>query len=101
MIKALIIDDELMARESLHFLINKLEDIKVVGALDSAFEAREFLKKESVDVIFLDVEMPDLTGLEFLATSKTLPAIILVTNNPNYALEAFEYDVIDFLTKFS
>ncbi|MEQ9262842.1 MAG: LytTR family DNA-binding domain-containing protein [Owenweeksia sp.] len=99
MIKVLIVDDEAMAREALHYLLKKFEDVEVLEVFESAIEARKYLNGNSADLIFLDVEMPGLTGMEFLATARNLPEIILTTNNPDYAVEAFEYKVLDFLTK--
>ena len=99
MINALVVDDEIMARESMSIMLSKFEDVSLAGTAESAEEARDYLKKHTVDVIFLDVEMPGLSGLEFLATSSELPQIVLVTNNPQHALEAFEYDVLDFIAK--
>lgn len=99
MISALLIDDEPMARESLQILLNKMDDIRLDGVFSSAIGARKYLKSNTVDVIFLDVEMPGLTGLEFLASTKKLPEVIMVTSNPDYAVDAFEYCVTDFLTK--
>lgn len=99
MIRAIIVDDELMARESLGMLLGKFEDINVVSRLASAEETLVALKSEAVDVIFLDVEMPGLSGLDMLEVARELPAIVLTTNNADYAVDAFEYDVVDFLQK--
>lgn len=99
MISAVIIDDELLSRESLEFLIGKLDDVEVVASFESAMESKSFLQSNAVDVVFLDIEMPGLSGLEFLATMTDLPSIILTTSNPGHALEAFEYQVVDYLVK--
>ena len=99
MIKALIVDDELMARESLAMLLEKFEDLTVTKKLDSAEDALMAIKAEDFDVIFLDVEMPGLSGIDMLEVATKLPKIILSTNNANYAVNAFEYDVVDFLHK--
>ncbi|WP_417600602.1 LytR/AlgR family response regulator transcription factor [Owenweeksia hongkongensis] len=99
MIKALIVDDEEMARESLSYLIRKVDNIEVVESFESAIDAKKYLEKNQADVIFLDVEMPDFSGMEFLASMDALPSIILTTNNPEYAVEAFEYEVLDFIPK--
>ena len=99
MISAVIIDDELLSRESLEFLIGKLEDIQVVASFETALSSKPFLESNHVDVIFLDIEMPGLSGMDFLATMNNLPSIILTTSNPDYALEAFEYQVVDYLIK--
>jgi len=99
MISAIAVDDELISRESLEFLVSKIDDIQLVASFPSAGELKTFLNGNKVDVIFLDIEMPGLSGLDFLAVTEDLPSIILTTSNPNYALEAFEYDVVDYLVK--
>lgn len=99
MISAVIIDDELLSRESLEFLIDKLDDVEVLASFETALDSKTFLQSNQVDVVFLDIEMPGLSGMEFLATMENLPSIILTTSNPNHALEAFEYKVIDYLIK--
>lgn len=99
MIKAIIVDDELVSRESLEYLLKKIPDVQLLQQFSSAIEARDFLGENNVDVIFLDVEMPDLTGMEFLATVSDLPTVILTTSNPAYAAEAFEHRVLDYIVK--
>jgi two-component system response regulator LytT len=99
MIRAIIVDDEVMARESLSMLLEKFEDISVSNKLSSAEETLVVLKSEKVDVLFLDVEMPGLSGLDMLEVARELPRIVLTTNNADYAVEAFEYDVVDFIKK--
>jgi DNA-binding LytR/AlgR family response regulator len=96
---AIIVDDDIIARESISYLLEKFNDLKVVGSFDSALTAQSFLRNNSVDVVFLDIEMPEFTGLEFLASSSNLPEIILITSNSKYAVEAFEYEVLDFIPK--
>lgn len=97
--KAIIVDDDMMARESINYLLEKFNDIEVVGSFDSAFDAQAFLQSNAVEVVFLDIEMPEFTGLELLASSSNLPEIVLITSNSNYAVEAFEYEVLDFIPK--
>lgn len=99
MISAIIVDDDAMARESMKYLIDKLDTVELVGSFESAFDAKKYLGDNRVDIIFLDIEMPELSGFEFLSTTKELPGIILTTGNPDYAIEAFEYEVLDFLVK--
>jgi DNA-binding LytR/AlgR family response regulator len=97
--KAIIVDDDLMARESINHLLLKFNDIEVLGLFDSALTAQSFLSNNEVDVVFLDVEMPEFSGLELLANSSNLPEIVLITSNSDYAVEAFEYEVLDFIPK--
>lgn len=99
MFKVIIVDDDSLSRESMGYLLKKFDNIEVSGVFESAFEARSYLSKNAVDIIFLDIEMPGLSGFEFLSTTKELPSIVLTTSNSEYAIEAFEYDVLDFLVK--
>lgn len=99
MISAIIVDDDSMARQSMKYLLDKFDNIALEGSFESAFEAKKYLGGNSTDIIFLDIEMPELSGFEFLSTTKELPSIILTTSNPDYAIEAFEYEVLDFLMK--
>lgn len=99
MIKAIVVDDDIMARESMAYLLKKFDNIELTGSFESAFDAKNFLKDNTADLIFLDIEMPGLSGFEFLSTTKKLPGIILTTSNSEYAIEAFEYEVLDFLVK--
>ncbi len=99
MISAIVVDDDGMARESMKFLLDKFDNIELTGSFESAFDAKKHLNEHHVDIIFLDIEMPELSGFEFLSTTKQLPSIILTTSNPDYAIEAFEYEVLDFMVK--
>jgi len=99
MIRALIVDDDLLSRESLRHLLSKEPDVQVEGALSSALEARGFLQQQTVDLLFLDVEMPELSGLELLAALSDPPAVVLTTQDERYAVQAFDHAVLDFLVK--
>lgn len=99
MIRCAIIDDEPMARQLLEAFIRKTPSLQLVGAYASALQAREVLARKSADVIFLDIQMPDITGIEFLKTFDHRPAVILTTAYAEYALEGFELDVVDYLLK--
>lgn len=99
MIKALIIDDEPMARKSLQRLCDKVATIEIIGVCSSAQEALDLLGKEEIDLLFLDIEMPETSGLEMLERLSYIPQVIFTTANKQYAYEAFEYDVTDFLKK--
>lgn len=98
-IKALIVDDEALARKSLERLSEKSDQVEIVGICESAEEALKLLEKEKVDLIFLDIEMPGLSGLELMDHLPYLPQIVITTGNKEYAYDAFEYDVTDFLIK--
>lgn len=99
MIKYIIVDDEPLARQGMRLNTNKLSFLEHKGSFKNAIEAMEFLKTSSVDLMFLDIEMPGLTGLDFIRTLKDPPFIILCTAYPQYALESYELDVIDYLVK--
>lgn len=99
MIKAIIVDDELMARKALERLCSKTDIIETVGICSSAAEALALLEEVDVDLLFLDIEMPELSGLEMIEQLSYLPQVIFTTANKQYAFEAFEYDITDFLKK--
>jgi len=94
------IDDEKTARAIIEQLCAQVENIKIVEEFSNAIDAIKFLNKHNVDLIFLDIHMPDFTGFDFVETLKNPPQIILTTSDKNFALEAFEYDcIIDYLVK--
>ncbi len=96
----LIVDDESVSREILTFLCEKEESVNLVDSFSNAMDAFRFLNKEEVDLIFLDVHMPDFTGFEFVQTLKNPPLIIITTSDKGSALKAFEFEsIIDFLNK--
>ncbi len=96
----IIIDDEETARVILHQLCSQVESLTVIQDFPNAIQAIKFLNKEQVDLIFLDIHMPDFTGFDFIDTLKNPPKIILTTSDKNFALEAFEYDcIIDYIVK--
>jgi DNA-binding LytR/AlgR family response regulator len=88
-----------MARKSLERLCKKTENLEVIAICENAEEAIDFLKKDTVDLIFLDIEMPGLTGIEFLSAVSILPQIIFTTSKTEYAFEAFQHQVTDYLQK--
>lgn len=98
--KCIIIDDEKMARVITRTLCNQISDLIIVEEFPSAIQAIKFLNENSVDLIFLDLHMPDFNGLDFIKTLKDPPKIILTTSDPQFAIEAFEYDfIVDYLLK--
>ncbi len=99
MIKCIVIDDDKMSRELISSYISKLDSLDQVGEFDNALDGMKFIKLNEVDVIFLDIEMPDFSGLDLLKSTNELPQIIFVTSNREYAVEAFEHSVCDFLVK--
>lgn len=99
MLRCLIVDDDEISRTLLTQLIKKTDFLTLAQTCVSAVEAANVMQKESFDVMFLDVEMPEMTGLQFLQTLKNPPEIVLVTSKPEYAVDAFEFAVADYLVK--
>lgn len=98
--KCIIIDDEIMARAIISELITSRTEHVVEGEFDSAIEAIKYLNKKKVDLIFLDIHMPDFNGFDFIDSLKHNVKIILITSDKEYAITAFEYDnVVDYLVK--
>lgn len=97
--KVIIIDDDITSRLILKKLCSKIDDVEVIGEYENPLEAMHILDKNKADLIFLDIHMPELSGIDFLKISKSLPYTILITSDPNFALEAYEYNVTDYLLK--
>ena len=96
----IIIDDEEMARVIITHMISKNADLNLVQQFSNALQAIKYLNHNNVDLIFLDIHMPDFTGFDFIQTIKNPPKVILVTSDRNFAIEAFEYDcIVDYLVK--
>jgi DNA-binding LytR/AlgR family response regulator len=98
-INALIVDDEPIARAGMEEYAADVSFLNIVGTCDSAVKAYEVVASGKVDLLFLDIQMPRLTGLDFLKTLKNPPMVILTTAYPQYALEGFALDVLDYLVK--
>ena len=98
--KCIIIDDEASARAIINHLCSQVDQLEVVEEFPNAIQAMKFLNKNQVDLIFLDIHMPDFTGFDFIETLKNPPRIVLTTSDANFAIEAFEYDcIVDYLVK--
>lgn len=97
--KCLIVDDEEMARRNLENLCSKIADLEVVGVCNNAIVALKSLRELEVDLLLLDIQMPELSGMELVKSSTNLPQVIFTTNLSSFAVEAFEFDVTDYLTK--
>ena len=95
----IIIDDEPLARQGLELLIKEIDFLDLKGQFSNAIKANNFLSEEAVDLIFLDIQMPGLTGLEFAASLKSDSFIVFTTAYPQYALEGFELNALDYLVK--
>jgi DNA-binding LytR/AlgR family response regulator len=98
-IKCIIVDDEPMARDVIRRYIQKIPTLKLLGEFGNAIEATLFLQEQPVDMIFLDIKMPQLSGTEFVRSLRNVPKIIFTTAHKEYAFEGFELDVTDYLLK--
>jgi DNA-binding LytR/AlgR family response regulator len=99
MIRCLIVDDEEPARELIKLHLNDLDGFEVVASLGNGIDAFAYLQKYPVDLAFLDINMPRLSGLELLRSLKTSPKAVLTTAYREYGAEAYELDVLDYLVK--
>ena len=96
----IIIDDDKLSRRVIEEFINKTESLVLIGSFPAAVDAINFLKlHENIDLIFLDIEMPEMSGIDFLGTLKNAPQIIIISSKGKYAIDAFEFDVTDYLLK--
>ena len=96
----IIIEDEIPAQNILKNFLKKLPDMELIATFKAAIEANNFLKSETVDLVFLDVNLPDISGIDFIKTVKNPPAIIMTTAYPDYAVSSFELDtIVDYLVK--
>jgi|APTNR8051073442_1049403.scaffolds.fasta_scaffold01476_5 DNA-binding LytR/AlgR family response regulator len=99
MINVIIVDDEPLAQDVLETYIEKIPELHLVQKCNNAFEANEALKNGSIDLMFLDIQMPQLTGIDFLKTLNKPPLVIFTTAYSNYAIEGFELNALDYLLK--
>jgi DNA-binding LytR/AlgR family response regulator len=98
-IKCIITDDEPMARKGLRGYIEKIDYLTLVGECEDAIALNTMLKNQQVDLIFLDIEMPEMSGLELLSNLTKPPKVIIVSAYEQYAIKGYEFDVIDYLLK--
>lgn len=98
-INTLIVDDEPLALDVLETYIQRMPELKLITRCANAFQANEALTSNSIDLMFLDIQMPQLTGIDFIKTLKNPPLVIFTTAFPNYAIEGFELDAVDYLLK--
>jgi DNA-binding LytR/AlgR family response regulator len=98
-INCLVVDDELLARRLLSDYISKIPILTLVAACSSAMEAQAFLQNQQIDLLFLDIQMPDLTGTAFLQSLPHKPPTIFTTAYTEYAIKGYELSVLDYLVK--
>ncbi|CDS93013.1 putative Sensory transduction protein LytT [Sphingobacterium sp. PM2-P1-29] len=99
MIKCIVIDDEELAQEMLVSKLNKIPDVEILGVYDNAMDAMKILKKGEVNLVFCDIQMPDMDGVTFLKSFRNPPLFVFVTGDPSYAVESFELNVVDYVLK--
>jgi DNA-binding LytR/AlgR family response regulator len=99
MLKCLVIDDEPLARECITNYVEKVEYLQLTGTGSNPIELTQLLDTHQVDLIFLDIQMPLMNGIDFLKMSQNTPMVIITTAYPSFALEGFQLDVLDYLLK--
>lgn len=95
----LLVDDENLALRLLEDYVNKIPQLTIVGKCQNALSALQILQTQQIDILFLDIQMPDLTGIELIKILKNKPEIILTTAYAEHALEGYQLDVTDYLLK--
>lgn len=98
-LRCLIVDDDPLAVQVVQNCVANTAFLTTAGTCESAVEAAEVLRTTPIDVLFLDVEMPLMSGLDLLTTLREPPAVVLITSNPKYAVQAFDHQVVDYLLK--
>src|SRR5678809_954582 len=98
-INCIIIDDEPLARKGLKEYIADIDFMDLIGEFDSPLKASELLSKGNVQLLFLDIQMPKITGLDFFRSLQHAPPVIFTTAYPQYALDGFELNALDYLVK--
>ena len=98
-LKCLVIDDEPLAIEILEDYITRIPFLELVGSFRSALKAMAFVHGQAVDLVFLDIKMPDLSGIQFLKSLSHQPLVIFTTAYSEYAVESYDYQVVDYLLK--
>ncbi|WP_378103360.1 LytR/AlgR family response regulator transcription factor [Chryseobacterium sp. sg2396] len=99
MIKCILVDDEPLAISLLENHISKMGELKIVATCNNALEAYRILRGQQVDLMFLDIQMPDLNGIEFFKSLDRKPSVIFTTAHRDYAVEGFELEAVDYLLK--
>ncbi|HEY9044920.1 MAG TPA: LytTR family DNA-binding domain-containing protein [Ohtaekwangia sp.] len=97
--KCILVDDEPLAIEILESYVNKIDQLEIAGTFRNAVSAFAFIQQHPVDLIFLDIQMPKLSGIDFLRSLKNPPKVIFTTAFRDYALDGFELEVVDYLLK--
>ncbi len=99
MIRCIVIDDEELAQEQLVSKLNKIPNIEIIDVFNNAFDAIKILNSDQINLVFCDIQMPDMNGVSLLKSLKNPPLFVFVTGDPNYALEGYELNVLDYILK--
>lgn len=97
--RCIVVDDEPLARQGMELLINQVPDLEHKGSFSSVIDADTYLRENHVDIIFLDIQMPGISGFEYLKIHNPIAKVVITTAYPQYALESYEYNIVDYLTK--
>lgn len=98
-LRTLIVDDEPIAQDIIETYANKVPELEIVAKCDNAMEAYKFLQDDQIDLMFLDIQMPEINGVDFIKTLRKKPLVIFTTAYSDYALDGFDLDVLDYLLK--
>jgi DNA-binding LytR/AlgR family response regulator len=99
MIRCIIVEDEILAQQVIQSHLRQIDQFELAAVCHNATEAMQVLQKQEIDLIFLDIQLPGMTGLHFLRALADPPLVVLTTAYPEYALESYEFSVIDYLLK--
>jgi DNA-binding LytR/AlgR family response regulator len=99
MLNTIIVDDEPLARDILETYIEQIPELNLIAKCSNALEANNELQSNKIDLMFLDIQMPQITGTDFLKSLSNPPMVVFTTAYPNYAIEGFELDALDYLLK--
>jgi len=99
MLNTIIVDDEPLARDILETYIEQIPELNLIAKCSNALEANNELQSNKIDLMFLDIQMPQITGTDFLKSLNNPPMVVFTTAYPNYAIEGFELDALDYLLK--
>ena len=97
--RCIIVDDDEFSRNVVETFVARTQSLELVAICANALEAHEVLQRETIDVVFLDVEMPQMSGIELVQSLDSLPQVILITGRSEYAVDAYEYGLTDYLVK--
>jgi DNA-binding LytR/AlgR family response regulator len=99
LIKCIVIDDEPIARAGLKKYIGQIDFLQLAGEFKNPVDAVKALDNDDIDLVFLDIQMPGLSGIDFLKSVRIKPQVIIISGNPNHALEGYELNIVDYLLK--